>query len=667
MTIAGTILRVDLTENKIVKQSTWDYAKDYIGGTGIASRIFWEEVPPDTRAFSPKNVLIFSTGVLAGTLLGNKGEVCSKAPEQANHPFTHSGFGGQFPSEMKFAGYDQIVIKGKAQEISYLYINNDTVEIRDARHLLGLDVHETQKRIRTELNDPEVKVACIGMAGEKLAVYACITHDIDNSAGKRGLGAVMGSKNLKAVVVRGTRGLKVANPKAFFKLFDEYYAEFTEKGRAYAFGKTFYHEGMSRYFIEGYASCKYDFFNGKVYLGSKVPPSPTMEFVKKYTVNHTGCAFCHLQCHQNFSVPGAGNGGTMCVGYWGLVFPELYNSDDYKLWWKRTVLCEKYGIDFLYVEMVGSWLIELYKRGIITAKDTDGIPMVKGSEEAVIALVEKMAKVEGFGKLFVGGIVPAAEKIGKNSIDYANQHGNSTPYLAPERGVSFNHYLGPAAKYRTGDIEDGGPLWGDGYALSNSFAEYLGISPREAADSVDKYCSQMCERITGDKNVWRFDYYDKRENLINAYREDSNCLCDIIGHCTDLSERYSFAGMLYGCEEYTQWINAAIGTSYSTEQVREVALKTRLLIDSQRVLGAHMIGEKHVASKGAKFLGDIDLVHPGGEEGDKKRSADYCRMRGYDLETGIPTREMLEKLGLKDVADKLDQAMVKTSIEIKGK
>jgi aldehyde:ferredoxin oxidoreductase len=667
MTIAGTILKIDLTDGKIEKKPTAPYMKDWIGGVGIATRIMWEEVPPDTRAFSPENAIIFSTGAITGTLLGTKGEVCTKAPEQANHPYTHSGIGGHFPSEMKYAGYDQIVIKGKTKELSYLYVNNDSVEIRDARHLKGLDVHETQWRIKQELGDPDIQVACIGMSGEKMAVYANIVHDIDNSASKRGLGAVMGSKNLKAVAVRGTKGIKIADPKKFLELYDEFYDGFREGGRAYAFGKTFHLEGMSRYHVEGYDSIRRDFRKGKKYLGSEVPPSPTMDFIRKYSIANTGCAFCPLQCHQNISVPGIGNGGAMCVCWWGLVYANLYERTDFNLWWKRTMLCERYGIDHLYVEMVGAWLIDLYKRGIITEKETDGIPMIKGSEEAITALIEKMDKVEGFGEMFWGGIVPAAQKIGKGSIDYANQRGNATPYLAPGLGVSISHYLGPAVKYRTGDIEDGGPLEADGLALSNSFAECLGISPQEAGKFVEINCDQMSEKITGDKNVWRADGYHEKDNVINAYREDSNCLCDVSGHCTVISERYCHSGMLFGCEEYTRWINAGLGTNYTTEQTREVALKIRLLIDSYRVLSALMLGEKHVESKYATMNGEIDLVHGGGPEVDKIRGEEFCRMRGYDPVTGIPTREMLEKLGLKDVADKLEEVIDRRSPKLKEK
>ncbi len=202
MSWAGTILRVDLTERTMAKESTSRYVEDYIGGAGIGTRIFWEEVPPETRAFDAANILMFNTGPLTGTLLGNKATIAAKTPERANHPYTFVGMGGQIASEIKYAGYDHIAIKGKAEKPVYLFIENDRMEIRDAAHLWGLDTHETQRRIKEELEDPDVQIACIGPAGENLVVYALILHDIDNTRGCDGIEEPEGSCG------QGNQGIK---------------------------------------------------------------------------------------------------------------------------------------------------------------------------------------------------------------------------------------------------------------------------------------------------------------------------------------------------------------------------------------------------------------------------------------------------------------------------
>jgi len=642
MSWAGTILRVDLTDGKIEKEPTSRYVKDYIGNAGIAARIFWEEVPPDTRAYDPRNLLLFNTGPLTGTLFGNKATVAAKTPERANHPYAFVGLGGQFPSEMKYAGYDHIIVKGKAERPIYLFINNDNVEIKDARHLWGLDTHETQRMIKEELGDPDVQVACIGPAGENLVVYALILHDIDNTASRK-VGAVMGSKNLKAIAVRGTKGLKVADPKALLALYDDFYNDFA-KGRAAPFGKMQNTEGISRQIAEGYQ------YAYGAEIPEEVPPSPMIEFLKKTMVGPMGCAFCPLQCHQNFRVPGIGNGATTCVNYFGLIYQKMYDSTDFGLWWERTMLANRYGVDSLSVEMLGSWLMELYKRGIITADDTDGIPMERGSREAITSLIEKLAKKEGFGKLLTDGIVPAAQKIGKGSLKLADQYDNAFPYA----WVDYAPDLGPVAKYRTGEVERV-PGFGDGYGNIPAFAEILGVSPRKAKEMIDEFCCDASERITGDRNLWRTPKYNKKTSVMVIEKENEVLLGDLTGHCEVTSSYLEHYGVKFGVEHYAQWLSAATGNPYTPEELRKAAHKTRTLVDAYNVLCALMIGEKPVVSIPIESLTVFPQPgRPTDSEELKKVQDDYCRMRGYDPETGIPTREELEKLGLKDVADKLE-------------
>jgi aldehyde:ferredoxin oxidoreductase len=617
--------------------------KDYLGGAGIGGRFFWEEVPPETRPFDPENLLMFNTGPLTGTLFGNKATVASKTPVRANNPFAFVGLGGQFPSEIKFAGYDHIAIKGKAEGPVYLFINNDTVEIRDAKHLWGLDTHETQRRIKEELGDPDVQVACIGPAGENLVVYAMIVHEIENTAAKKGFGAVMGSKNLKAIAVRGTRGLKVADPKTFLALYDEFYYEIA-KGRASAFAKMVHTEGISRQIAEGYRYAYGD------EIPEEVPPSPTKEWVSKYMVGPMGCAFCPAQCHQNFSVPGVGNGGAACVAYFGLVLQNMYDATDFELWWKRTLLANRYGLDHLAIEMIGGWLVELYKRGIITAADTDGIPMERRSDEAITSLIEKIAKREGFGALFADGIVHAARKIGKGYLELADQYNNEFPY----GWVDYAPDLGPVAKYRTGDLERV-PGFADAYGNVPSYAEILGVSPRRASELIDEWCCEASERISGDRNLWRTPQYDKKIGGWIIEKENEFLLGDITGHCEVMSPYLEHYGITFGtCDDTARWLSAATGIKYTADELRKTAHRIRLLVDAYNVLCAREIGEEPVVAKPIESLASFPMPgRPKDPEELRKVQEDYCSLRGYDPDTGIPRGERLEMLGMKDVADKL--------------
>jgi aldehyde:ferredoxin oxidoreductase len=644
MSRAGTILRVDLTEGKIEKEPTSKYMKDYIGNAGIGAKIFWEEVPPDTRPYNPENLLIFNTGPLTGTLLGNKATIASKTPVRANNPFAFVGLGGQFPSEIKYAGYDHIVVKGKAEKPAYLFINNESVEIRDATHLWGLDTHVTQQRIKEELEDPDMQVACIGPAGENLVVYAMIVHDINNTAAKKGFGAVMGSKNLKAVAVRGTRGLKVADAKAFLALFDEYYYEIS-KGRASLCAKMLHTEGISRQIAEGYHTA----YGEEV--PEELPPSPMKEWVSKYIVGPLGCAFCSVQCHENFSVPGIGNGAANCVNYIGLLFQFMYNATDFEVWWKRTILANRYGLDSLAMEMIGGWLMELYKRGIITAADTDGIPMERGSVEAITSLIEKIAKREGFGELFTDGIVPAAQKIGNGHLDLADQYNNDFPY----GWVDYAPDLGPVAQYRAGDLERV-PGYADAYSNIFSYADILGVSPRKVKELIDQWCCEASKRSTGDPDLWRRPKYDKRIGPWIIDKETEFLMGDITGHCEVMSPYLEHYGIKFGtCDDTARWLSAATGTQYTAEELRETAHRIRILVDSYNVLCARVIGEEPVVAKPIESLVAFPQAgRPTDPKELKKVQQDYCRIRGYDPKTGVSTREVLEKLGMKGVADKLE-------------
>ena len=218
MSYAGKILRIDLTNRKIENEPTSSYVQQYIGGRGVNDRILYEEVSPEVTPLSPENVIAFGCGPLTGTLFPGSGrtQITSISPETGL--LGNSNMGGYWAPELKYAGYDHLVIKGKAEKPVYIFIDNDQVEIRDASSLWGKDTYNAQEILRKELDDPEVQILCIGRAGERLINYASIQHFLGDAAGRNGMGAVMGSKNLKAVVVRGTRTLKIGKPEEFLEI-----------------------------------------------------------------------------------------------------------------------------------------------------------------------------------------------------------------------------------------------------------------------------------------------------------------------------------------------------------------------------------------------------------------------------------------------------------------
>jgi len=658
--MAGTILRVDLTTGKMEKQPTAEYVKDYIGGAGIGLKILWDEVPPEISAYDPKNLLLFNAGVLTGTPLGTKCEVASKSPEITNAFYAHNGMGGQFGAEMKFAGYDHIVIRGKADKPVYLAIHNDDVEIRDAKHLWGLDTQGTQTRIWEESKDPDVKIACIGPAGENLNVYAAVLHEIENTASRGGLAAVMGSKNLKAVAVRGTKGIKIADPEAFMALFEQYFNHY-KTGRGAYMGRILSQEGLSRHGFEGY---RYKDTLSWGYESYVVPPvkreDSIAEFNRQYRVGGIGCAFCPIQCKQNYSVPGIDNGGATCTAFCAFRFALKYH--DPKLWWKGLAATQRYGIDFGAVTNITSWLMYLYEKGLITAADTDGIPMVWGSEEAQMTVIEKISKREGFGKLFTDGIVPAAKVIADGKgLEFLRQVKNRPLWMVNPIGIGGPVApLGRTGAYRTGDLDQGFD-YSDRYANVPPLADMLESSYEEAEKLVDEWTSEDSERRTGDRDVWRRhkDSDNKKIALLTVEGEDEYFLCDIAGHCAWLSDNFPHWGCWGGIEEEAQWFTAATGTRYTTEMVREAVQRGRALRDAYNALCYKTIREKSVHSP--KVVEPVPDGYYKNLQIDREKStqvaAEYCAMRGYDPKTGIPTRVELERLGLKDVADKLENTL----------
>ncbi|UCG84405.1 MAG: hypothetical protein JSW38_06210 [Dehalococcoidia bacterium] len=647
MAVAGTILRIDLTDGKIEKEPTSRYVHDYVGGLSIGTKILWDGVPPDVSGLSPMNMLIFSTGPLTGTLLGNKCVVITKSPLFTNNTLANAGMGGQFPSEMKFAGYDHIAITGRSEEPAYLFIDNDEVEIRNAKHLWGLDVYDTQTVIKEELGDLDVQIACIGPAGENLYAYSLVLHDIENTASRGGYGAVMGSKNLKAVAVRGTKGLKIADRDAFMALWEQYW-EYYAKGEGRYILRAI-SEGMGvGLSIDNYR--KRDLAVWGNFDSFVVPPlskEECIESFEKYLVGGTGCAFCPAQCHQMCDVDGV-RGGVTCDCYMG--FRWLVKNKDLKVWWRLNQLCQRYGMELLSTSGMTAWLMDLYENGIISASDTDGVPIEWGSEEACRTVIEKIARREGFGELLIDGVVPAARKIGRDSMQYAVQFRNQIPFpgFAPIDGTAGLQVIGGTSEVWTH------PTAADIHSFYAWLAPRLGVSEQEAENIINEKASDYAERTTGDRDAWREDKYDHFADY-GIVNETGIAACDISGHCDWLSDRCPHLYGWWGVEEIAQAISAVTGMNCSTEMLVDAHRRRRLLELAYHQLCVRAFGEQEEISlkllmprpdgyfKGATI--DIAKV--------SQVSNRYLEIMGVDPWTRLPLRQELERLGMTDVADTL--------------
>jgi len=416
---AGKILRVDLTTGKVSNELLSEkMAKSYIGGIGLGIRLLMDNSKPGTDAFDPGNPLIFATGPLSGTMgptAGNGYAVVSKSP--ATGGVGEAKAHGFFGPDLKRAGYDAVIITGKADKLSYLWIDDDKVQIMNAEHMTGKSPYETDMQIREELGDYYIRVSAIGEAGEKLSRIACIINDEFRAIGRTGMGAVMGSKNLKAVAVRGTKDVNVADMegfKEFVKMIHE-----RMKGPATKKYKTLGTPENVLVLNSISALATRNFSNAQFEGAEKVSGEYLNEhYVKKIV----GCATCGMRCDHIAVVPeGPYQGSTSRLEFeclWSM--GPLCGVDRLDAIIEAMRIVNEYGMDGISIGVVVAFAMDCYENGVITKEQTDGIDLSFGNAEALIAIIHKIGKREGWlGNVLAEGVAKAAEIIGGDAYKYA--------------------------------------------------------------------------------------------------------------------------------------------------------------------------------------------------------------------------------------------------------
>ncbi len=415
---AGRLLYVDLTTRAHrIEPLNFDYARKYIGGKGLAARYFLDLHKPGIDPFSPENVFIIMTGPLTGTMAPSSAKYCVVTKSPLTGLWLDSHAGGYFGPELKYAGFDGIIIIGRAEEPVYLYVEDGVVQIKDAKWLWGKTTHETDTAIKEELADPMVRVMCIGPAGERLVRIACI-HSEYRQHGRGGAGAVMGSKNLKAVAVRGTGGVTVAYPDEFLKACAEVTEKDIFKNPEAEFGIRWGSPAIAWWTQEVGAYPTRNFTDGRFERLSEIDANAVL----RMTVKRRACFQCPVGCANYVVVPSGPYAGTEVEG------PEYETIclmgancgiDRLDAIARANFLCDTLGLDTISTGNVIAWAMECYERGIITAKDTEGLELTFGNHEALVKMTEKIGKREGLGDILAEGVRRAAERIGRGSERYA--------------------------------------------------------------------------------------------------------------------------------------------------------------------------------------------------------------------------------------------------------
>jgi aldehyde:ferredoxin oxidoreductase len=608
----GKFLRVNLTKSKItVEDIDPKIAKDFIGARGMGVKYLYDEIDPQVDALSPDNKLIMVTGPLTGTAApaGNRYMVVTKSP--LTGAIAESSAAGNFATSLKYAGYDMIIFEGKAKKPTYLWIDDGNIELRDAKHLWGKTASETETMVINE-TAPEAKVACIGPAGENLVRFACVMNDIGRAAGRSGVGAVMGSKNLKAVAVRGTKGVKVADKVGFYNAMIDCY-----KALDIAYVKRFRALGTPSVMEDSVAplgalptrNYQSGVFEGWEKIKGEVH-SNTISVRKRMGV---ACPACPVACGRisrvtNPDFAGVGAGPEYeTTGLFGANC-GVSNLDAIA---KANYICNEMGMDTISTAGTIACAMELYERGYLPKKDI-GMPLNFGDAHTMVEMTAKIALREGFGDILAEGAYRVAQKYGH-----------------PEFFMGVKKQEFPSYECRA--------LLGMaiGFATQNRGADHI----RGEVHDVEMYGCYWW-RVTRDRNIEKVNPYDTQYKPVLAKEIqdwfamiDSSGMCNFMfflaldeDHCRKLLE--TATGVDLGGHE---------GFMRTGERIFNLERLFNLkagFTGKDDTLPKRMLEEPMPEGPAKGNVVPLDKMLP-----------EYYKLRDWDS-NGVPTPEKLKELGL---------------------
>jgi len=613
----GKILRVDLNNESISVEEPPEiqYCR-YLGGGTLALNYLLKELRSKSDPLGPENILIFAGSVISGTPAAGLSRFSVAAKSPLTGAFGESEAGGWWIPELKFAGFDAIVIKGKANRPVYLWIHDGEVEIRDARRLWGKFSKETEDEIRKELGDERVRVALIGPAGEKMVKVACILNELKHANGRTGLGAVMGSKNLKAIAVRGKKRMEVADEESVKRLTKRLKDTYEEP--YFSLGNL----GTSR--ITGILSEQgilptFNFREGS-FEGADAISGETMS--KTILVRRGTCYGCFVRCKREVQVtepyavdPIYGGPEYETVAAFG----SICGIDDLKAISYANQLCNAYGLDTISTGGLISFAMECYENGIFKKGDTGGMDLRFGNVEAMIRMVEMIGKREGLGDVLADGISSVAEKFGKGADRFAmHVKGMPLPFHEPRGkvGVGLGYAVSATGPDHMEFPHD--PFWATEAGIG--LLRPLGIF--EPVDVFD----------LGPKKVRIFVYLQQYFNLLNS-----------LGICMFTTKPFgpqTFNGVVDYVKAVTGWQTSLFDLLKAGERHANMArifnLREGFTAKDDTLADRFFQPMEGGTLKGKK----ID------KEQFSKAIETYYEMMGWDPETGVPKKEKLAELDL---------------------
>jgi aldehyde:ferredoxin oxidoreductase len=593
----------------------------FLGGRGYATWSLLKTVDPHLDADNPESPIVFAPGVLTGTSAPSSGRTSVIFKSPVTRRFFKTNVGGHFGAQLKFAGIDLLVVKGRALRPSFLLIRDDSVEIRDASHLWGMDVRETNRLVREELDDPEVQLACIGPAGENRVAFASIQASIYNSAGRGGGGALMGGKNLKAIAVTGTGDVQVARPEQFRDVVRRLWKKMSQASGVQPLSDY----GTSVGIEPTNAIHAFPVKNFQESGMEDVSPLTGTYLVEAgYLKRKIACFSCPVACHRFVTVDSGRFQGTYTGGPEYETLAALgagCGSRDTAGVIKANELCNILGLDTISTGACIQWLMECRQRGVTTDADAGGLDLSWGNSETVIELVKMIAERRGVGDLLAEGVQSAARKMGGDSARWAVQ-ANGLEQSRVETRSAFSYALA--------------------FAVSSRGPDHLNTEPlAEFGGSVE--ARALIGRITGDEKYATSFLTEKRAEIVR-WHEDIYAASDCLGICA-----FATTAQLWVDEQdLADLYSAATGISINAKDImtagQRIITLERLFnralgfTRENDILPRRLMEETQAGALHENAVNSADSLD--------RMKDEYYALHSWDRRTGLPTEASLRKLGL---------------------
>jgi benzoyl-CoA reductase subunit BamB len=640
----GFNLEIDLSRGSIDRvESDPELTRLHLGGLGTSARILWDRVPPETEAFSEDNLLIFASGLLCATAAPGTNRTIVSTFSPQTGLFAYSMMGGFWAPELKHAGYDKVILRGKSPELVYLWIHNDKVEIRDASHLSGKGAIETAECIRQELNQPEAQVASIGLAGENKVFYASIEQG-RSSASRGGIGAVMGDKGVKAIAVRGTKDVNVARPSEFMKLCDNVLTYIQFRADNPIPGVPAILQGLGspqemKIHDEEWHTTSFMWGNARTRrkdFWSKETEEKWRDVQESVRTRLISCYNCPMKCGATISVPGQPTYMMKC--YSKLTYTMAAYSD-LEFGFKIAQRATEYGVDGFTTPQVMAFALELLEAGILTDADFPGMPA--DIEGRFFWLLDRIVRREGIGDVLADGVYWAARRIGKGAEKFDHNTIKKHEQLPLKLGMLNPVYY---LMYATGEKINITQI--EGQFPQGPFAT---MEEREA------FVKDWIQ-VPDDKFKQYLLKWEPRGEFSNPYYPTVEASCDIVdwqekmhyiddalGTCAGLS---SFPlKPPYHIHNFPRFVSAGTGIDYDESTLWKAATRNRTLlraINARR--GMRRDDDKPPVDHWKKRFPELET----------QLLDAYYKLKGWNSE-GIPTAEFLREMELDCVAEDLEQ------------